>query len=290
MRKFYFFALLLSGIAVFADPIAERQTFFRNVDKNPGSARQYLSHKDPEIRRYAAYLVLKNNPADWEKIVEKLSADPDENVRITVISRLPQIASKNKKIHDILLKVAQTDPSSHIRKIAVRATWPFHREVWLIRNDPTWDQAVTIVKRIPLENLPWLFTLDPMGDGHLKGFFKKNCNTAKWKSIKMGVWENQGYPDYNGVAWYQIKFTMPEKIDHNAVEVVFDSVDDAAWVWLNGVYLGCHDIGSEGWNIPFSLDCRKEIRWGKENVLTVRVGDSGSAGGIYKPVRIEVIK
>jgi len=83
---------------------------------------------------------------------------------------------------------------------------------------------------------------------------------------------------------------MPEKIDSNAVEIAFGAVDEAAWVWLNGEYLGCHDLGLEGWNQPFEVDCRKEVRWGAENVLAVRVLDSGAAGGIWKPVRIDVLK
>lgn len=106
----------------------------------------------------------------------------------------------------------------------------------------------------------------------------------------MGVWEDQGFADYDGVAWYTIKFKMPEKIDSNAVEVVFDAVDESAWVWLNGTYLGAHDVGPEGWKESFAMDCTKEIQWGKENVLTVRVFDAAYAGGIYKPVRIEILK
>ena len=106
----------------------------------------------------------------------------------------------------------------------------------------------------------------------------------------MGVWEKQGFPNYDGVAWYQIKFKMPKKIDCNAVEIHFDGVDESAWVWLNGTYLGCHDIGPEGWKEPFAVDCRKEILWDKENVLTIRVYDAAYAGGIYKPIRVDILK
>ena len=117
-----------------------------------------------------------------------------------------------------------------------------------------------------------------------------NAPNLGWKNIKMGVWESQGYADYDGVAWYTIKFTMPEKIDSNAVEIAFDAVDEAAWVWLNGVYLGSHDIGPDGWRESFAMDCTNEIRWGKENILTIRVNDTAYAGGIYKPVRVDILK
>ena len=120
--------------------------------------------------------------------------------------------------------------------------------------------------------------------------FKPDHNVSRWKKIRMGVWEKQGYPGYDGVAWYQIKFKMPPKMECNAVEIAFDGVDESAWVWLNGIYLGAHDIGPGGWNKPFAVDCRKEIRWGGENVLTVRVYDAAFSGGIYKPVRVDILK
>ena len=83
---------------------------------------------------------------------------------------------------------------------------------------------------------------------------------------------------------------MPEKVECNAVELAFTAVDESAWVWLNGVYLGSHDIGPSGWNTPFALDCRKEIRWGEENILVVRVLDTAVDGGIFKPVHVEILK
>jgi hypothetical protein len=67
-------------------------------------------------------------------------------------------------------------------------------------------------------------------------------------------------------------------------------VDESTWVWLNGTYLGCHDIGHERWKEPFAVDCRKEILWDKENVLTIRVYDAAYAGGIYKPIRVDILK
>ena len=106
----------------------------------------------------------------------------------------------------------------------------------------------------------------------------------------MGSWESQGFADYDGVTWYQIKFTMPEKMDCNAVEIAFDAVDESAWVWLNGVYLGAHDVGPEGWREPFAVSCTQEIKWNAENILTIRVYDAAFAGGIYKPLRVEILK
>ena len=291
MRNIFLFALvLLLGSCAARNQIEERQEFFRNVEKNPDSVRSYLNNPDPEIRRYAVYRVIKKDPLAEFAVIEKALQDTDEQVRLTAVSVLPSLVGKDNRVVPLLQKIAASDSSKQIRKIAVQSTWPFHREIKLLRNDPTWDYEVKTIKSIPLVNLPWLFTVDPMQHGHLKGYFKKNFDVSSWKNIKMGVWEDQGFSDYDGTAWYQIKFVMPEKIDCNAVEIAFEGVDEAAWVWLNGIYLGSHDIGPEGWKEPFSVDCRKEILWGRENILTIRVYDAAYAGGIYKPVRVDILK
>ena len=282
--------LILTGTVTSSDLISARQNFFNTVRQNPASAAAYLENKDPEIRRYALYLVIKQNPEAALKYIEKMYQDSDAQVRKMAVSPLPSLSKKNKKALQILRDVAAKEKDMSIRKIALQSLWPFHREIKLLRNDPTWDYEVKVIKSIPLQNLPWLFTTDARQDGHNKGFYKVNHDVSSWKKIRMGVWEKQGFADYDGAAWYQIRFTMPKKIDSNAVEIVFDGVDESAWVWLNGIYLGAHDIGPEGWNVPFAVDCRKEIKWGAENILTVRVYDAAFAGGIYKPVRVDILK
>ena len=74
------------------------------------------------------------------------------------------------------------------------------------------------------------------------------------------------------------------------MEICFDGVDECAWVWINGRNVGQHDLGPDGWDKPFTLDITEEVRWGERNQITVRVQDSAYAGGIWKPVRIEVLQ
>ena len=288
------FLLTLCGLLAVSElvggTIAARQKFFREISGNPASARKYLADKDPEIRRYAIYTVIKAQKDFDFDVISSAVNDPDENVVLTAASVLPSYIGKDKRVMPLLQKLAKESKNPQVRKIAVQATWPFHREIKLLRNDPTWDYEVKTVKSIDLSAFPWLFCTDPMQDGHLRGFFKPGYDLSAWKNIKQGVWENQGYADYDGVAWYTIKFTMPPKPECNAVEIAFEAVDESAWVWLNGVYLGAHDIGPDGWKEPFAVDCTKEIFWGKENILTIRVYDAAYAGGIYKPVRVDILK
>ena len=291
MKKLFLFLFFISGIVCSAAGLIEaRQAFFRDIEKNPAALRSYLDNSDPEIRRYALYRIVKSDPLAALPVIEKALQDADEQVRLTAVSALPPMVGKDARVAELLRKAASQDASKQVRKIAVQATWPFYREIKLLRNDPTWDYEVKTVRSLPLTHCLWRFAVDPMQQGHLKGYFRSDFNVSDWKIVKMGSWEAQGFADYDGVAWYQIKFNMPEKMDCNAVEIAFEGVDESAWVWLNGVYLGAHDIGPEGWKEPFAVDCRKEILWGRENVLTVRVFDAAYAGGIYKPVRVDILK
>jgi len=67
-------------------------------------------------------------------------------------------------------------------------------------------------------------------------------------------------------------------------------VDECAWVWVNGQYVGQHDIGPVGWDQPFRLDITKNVTWGQKNQITVRAMNTAMAGGIWRPVVIEVLK
>lgn len=290
MKTLLLLSVLVAVFSASGDVIASRQKFFREITQNPETARRYLGDKDPEIRRYALYCTIKKDPLSALDAIANALNDSDEQVCLTAVQVLPALVNRDKRVKPLLEKAAKENKFAQVRQIAVRSTWPFHREIKLLRNDPTWDYEVKTIKSIPLEKLPWLFATDPLQEGHLKGFFKTSFKTSKWKSIKMGVWEEQGFADYDGIAWYQIRFTMPEKMECNAVEIAFEGVDESAWVWLNGVYLGAHDKGPEGWREPFAVDCRKEIRWGRENILTIRVNDTAYAGGIYKPVRVDILK
>ena len=101
-----------------------------------------------------------------------------------------------------------------------------------------------------------------------------------WVPIEVGKgWEAQGIK-YDGVAWYRVAFDVPPDWAH--VWLAFEAVDETAWVYLNGNYLGTH----EGWSEPFALDATPATGRGQTNVLAIRVLDTAYQGGIWKPACI----
>ena len=157
--------LLFSSLLLFSNnEISIRQNFYKEVKDNPVKARKFLTHKDPEIRRYALYLVIKANPIAAINDISNALKDPDKQVRLIAVSALPGIKDKDPRVLQLLKTVASKDKSRAVRQIAVQATWPFYREIKLLKNDPTWDYEVKTIKSIQLPKSNWLFTLDLLQD------------------------------------------------------------------------------------------------------------------------------
>ena len=69
-------------------------------------------------------------------------------------------------------------------------------------------------------------------------FFDPSYDDNGWNKIVVpSCWQSQGY-NYNGVAWYRLKFNYRPSQRFNVVRLKFKGVDYFADVWLNGYYLG----------------------------------------------------
>ncbi len=124
---------------------------------------------------------------------------------------------------------------------------------------------------------------------------------SKWVEINPGmVWEQQGYPAYDGYAWYRATFTIPSKYKKDALEyggfsIQLGKIDDADYTYFNGEFIGktgdlppnyiCMWDTPRKYSIPTSL-----VKWDQPNTVAVRVYDAGGNGGIYSdPIQLAVI-
>jgi len=215
--------------------------------------------------------------------------DPDPLLRLTAVNLAVQLKPRTGEVTD-LLEQARQDESGPVRDVAAQALWPFFKETVSIRDRKDWDHDIRVAQTIPLPKDGWRFRTDPNADGHRQKWFAADCDDSAWLPISIeSAWEEQGQV-YDGVAWYRGSFDLPAKPECLAVEMAFGAVDEIAWVWINGEYVGQHDLGTEGWDKPFALDVTKELKWGERNQITVRVHDSAYAGGIWKPVTIQVLQ
>jgi sialate O-acetylesterase len=121
---------------------------------------------------------------------------------------------------------------------------------------------------------------------------------SQWDEVFVPAkWEDQGYRDYNGYAWYRKTFTYQGSDDERMV-IVMGKIDDIDQVFINGslvgstgefpskssarVFTGGEFNAFRGYYLPTGL-----LKKGKSYVIAVRVLDTGGVGGIYEgPVGI----
>ncbi len=118
-------------------------------------------------------------------------------------------------------------------------------------------------------------------------FSKPGFDDSTWKNIKPEImWEGQGYKDYDGIAWYRIKIIIPSSFKPvpdsqvpEGLELRLGKIDDNDICYMNGSEIG----HTKGYNINRQyLIPPDKILWDKENVIAIRIEDTGGGGGLYE--------
>lgn len=122
-------------------------------------------------------------------------------------------------------------------------------------------------------------------------------NDSKWNKIYVpGNWEEQGFYEYNGFAWYRLEFNISDKLAGKDLVFIAGKIDDIDQVYLNGNMIGSTgnmtlipvtgNLGNywqelRGYEIPAEY-----LKKGK-NLIAIRIYDGQLGGGIYQgPVGI----
>jgi hypothetical protein len=138
-------------------------------------------------------------------------------------------------------------------------------------------------------NLQSLWKFQPGDDMRRKEI---QFDDENWAEIFVPAkWEDQGFRDYDGYAWYRKTFNcqLPE---NEKLVLVLGKIDDIDQVFINGVVVGSTgnfpsngsddaSTGAEfnafrGYYIPDGV-----IKKG-QNIIAVRILDTGGSGGIYE--------
>ncbi len=92
-------------------------------------------------------------------------------------------------------------------------------------------------------------------------------DASQWQAITVpSNWYTAGH-DLSGVVWYRRQIPGNPHLQNKTLQLVFEGVDYAADVWLNGRYLGFH----EGYFQTFRFDVSKSFYPDRPNELLVRV-------------------
>jgi len=131
--------------------------------------------------------------------------------------------------------------------------------------------------------------------GDISDWKKPDYDDKDWKEIFVpAFWETQGFRNYDGFAWYRLKFTLPQKYADKKMVLMLGMIDDIDQTFVNGTLVG--SVGDWKFSeVPTNFN--QNFEWetirgyyipdnvlvpGKENTVAVRVYDGFMDGGIYK--------
>ena len=140
----------------------------------------------------------------------------------------------------------------------------------------------------------WRFRKDPEDVGVAQEWFAARPENGDWTAVRVPAFlSDTEVGAYLGHGWYSTVFTMPAEWAGRRILLRFGSVDEQAWVHLNGQYVGEHTVESEGvgvgelWDKPFTIEVAPEaVRFGEENHLVVRMHASAGQSGMWGDVKV----
>jgi alpha-galactosidase len=118
-------------------------------------------------------------------------------------------------------------------------------------------------------------------------------NDQHWQAANLNDnWERQGHPNYDGFGWYRTKVVIPSSLKEksflkDSLRLNLGTIDDNDEVYLNGKLIAKY--GGNGGTIKdghyggrsYTIAANNPaILWDKENVLAVRIFDTGGDGGM----------
>jgi hypothetical protein len=111
-------------------------------------------------------------------------------------------------------------------------------------------------------------------------------NDSRWSSITVpSAWEDQGYPGYDGYAWYRRRFTSPKEWQNKQLYLRVGRIDDVDEVYVNGQLVGFRGVFPPHYVTMYMMQREYPLptyllKANGENVIAVRVFDSELGGGI----------
>jgi hypothetical protein len=108
---------------------------------------------------------------------------------------------------------------------------------------------------------------------------------TQWEKVLVpGTWENSGYHNFDGTAWYRKQFMIPKTLEGEDLVLLLGKIDDFDQTYVNGKLVGATNRYDKLRIYHLSADI---VNAGAMNLILIYVEDTGQRGGIYEgPVGI----
>jgi sialate O-acetylesterase len=129
----------------------------------------------------------------------------------------------------------------------------------------------------------WIAAHDPDA-GASQAWRKPGFDDSSWAKIEpAGDWEDWGVPalgNFDGIVWMRGRVMLTAAQAKAGATLKLGPVDDIDSTWINGVLVGA----SQGWDTPRSYAVPPGVLKAGENVVAIRIVDTGGGGGAWGPV------
>jgi sialate O-acetylesterase len=119
-------------------------------------------------------------------------------------------------------------------------------------------------------------------DGLQQGYAiwaKLDFDDSQWKTMDLPtLWEEGPLPSLDGIVWFRKSISLSKEQARNASMLHLGKIDDSDMTWVNGTLVGeMENMYDAERNYRVPAEVLKE----GDNVITIRVEDTGGGGGIY---------
>ena len=135
----------------------------------------------------------------------------------------------------------------------------------------------------------WKFQIDSVNSGIQQQWFANEIDDSNWKTLQAGTsWEEQGYPTYDGLAWYRKWAFVPKEAPRGSLYLIFGGVDDEYDLYVNGEKVAHHGSPNNSvYNSVTFTEVSPFVKRGEKNLIVLCVNDWGGGGGMtFAPVAI----
>lgn len=132
----------------------------------------------------------------------------------------------------------------------------------------------------------WRFRPVPKDGGAPENWQDPMYPDADWASLHAGErWEDQGFPEVDGYAWYRRSVEVPQHWQGKNVWLALGGVNDMCEIFCNGRHINIYGDRQEisVAETPLIAELSDHLQFGQTNLIAIRCFDWGGSGGLWHP-------